>query len=140
MWPGRARPCGPKPVYRGVMTVPPGRSFSGCSRASASKSEARRWHFRAAPSASSPSWRSTSGRCSGNCAEWIVEAPTVNGGQSALARYGDVYFDEGIAGTKNHALLHGGDGHLITMVDSSNKKISIPTRETDELIKIQFTG
>ena len=76
----------------------------------------------------------------GNCAEWIVEAPTVNGGQSALARYGDVYFDECIAGTKNHALLLGGDGDLITMVDSSNKKISIPTRETDELIKIQFTG
>jgi hypothetical protein len=76
----------------------------------------------------------------GNCAEWIVEAPTVNGGQSALARFGDVYFDECIAGTKNHALLHGGDGDLITMVDSSNKKISIPTRETDELIKVQFTG
>ena len=76
----------------------------------------------------------------GNCAEWIVEAPTVNGGQSALARYGDVYFDECIAGTKNHALLYGGDGDLITMVDSSNKKISIPTRETDELIKIQYTG
>ena len=76
----------------------------------------------------------------GNCAEWIVEAPTVNGGQSALARYGDVYFDECIAGTKNHALLHGGDGDLITMVDSSNHKISIPTRETDDLIKVQFTG
>jgi hypothetical protein len=74
----------------------------------------------------------------GNCAEWIVEAPTVNGGQSALARYGDVYFDECIAGTKNHHLLYGGDGDLITMVDSSNKPISVPTKETDELIKIQF--
>ena len=76
----------------------------------------------------------------GNCAEWIVEAPTVNGGQSALARYGDVYFDECIGGTKNNHLLYGGDGDLITMVDSSNKHISVPTRETDELIKIQFTG
>jgi hypothetical protein len=36
--------------------------------------------------------------------------------------------------------VYGGDGDLITMVDSSNKKISIPTRETDELIKVQFTG
>ena len=62
----------------------------------------------------------------------------MNGGQSALARYGDVYFDECIAGTKNHDLLYGGDGDLITMVDSSNKQISVPTRETDELIKIQF--
>ena len=76
----------------------------------------------------------------GNCAEWIVEAPTVNGGQSALARYGDVYFDECIAGTKkNHSAVRrrrrpDHDGH------PSNKKISIPTRETDELIKIQFTG
>jgi hypothetical protein len=74
----------------------------------------------------------------GNCAEWIVEAPTVNGGQSALARYGDVYFDECIAGTKHDHLLYGGDGDLITMVDSSNHPISVPTRETDELIKIQF--
>jgi hypothetical protein len=74
----------------------------------------------------------------GNCAEWIVEAPTVNGGQSALARYGDVYFDECIAGTKRDHLLYGGDGDLITMVDSSNHPISVPTRETDELIKIQF--
>jgi hypothetical protein len=74
----------------------------------------------------------------GNCAEWIVEAPTVNGGQSALARYGDVYFDECIAGTKNDHLLYGGDGDLITMVDSSNHPISVPTRETNELIKIQF--
>ena len=74
----------------------------------------------------------------GNCAEWIVEAPTVNGGQSALARYGDVYFDECIAGTKNDHLLYAGDGDLITMVDSSNHPISVPTRETNELIKIQF--
>ncbi|HEY2311472.1 MAG TPA: G1 family glutamic endopeptidase [Gaiellaceae bacterium] len=77
-------------------------------------------------------------RLTGNCAEWIVEAPTVNGGQSALARYGDVYFDECIAGTKNDHLLYGGDGDLITMVDSSNHPISVPTKETDELIKIQF--
>jgi Peptidase A4 family len=76
----------------------------------------------------------------GNCAEWIVEAPTVNGAQSALARYGDVYFDECIAGTRNDHLLYGGDGDLITMVDSSNKAISVPAKETDELIKIQFTG
>ena len=61
-------------------------------------------------------------------------------GDKAVTCVGDVYFDECIAGTKNHALLFGGDGDLITMVDSSNKKISIPTRETDELIKIQFTG
>ena len=57
----------------------------------------------------------------------------MNGGQSALARYGDVYFDECIAGTKNDHLLQGGDGDLITMVDSSNHPISEPTRETDEL-------
>jgi len=28
----------------------------------------------------------------GNCAEWIVEAPTVGGSQSAIADYGEVFF------------------------------------------------
>jgi hypothetical protein len=76
----------------------------------------------------------------GNCAEWILEAPTVNGDQSALAKYGDVYFDSCIAGTKNHALLYGGKGDAITMVNASNNPISVPTLETDELVKVRFTG
>jgi hypothetical protein len=74
----------------------------------------------------------------GNCAEWIVETPTVNGQLGHLARYGDVYFDNCIAGTGNHALLYGGDGDLITMVDGNNHPISVPTRENDELIKVTF--
>jgi Peptidase A4 family len=76
----------------------------------------------------------------GNCAEWVVEAPTVNGGQSALARYGDVYFDSCIAGTKKQALLFGGRGDPITMVNASNKKISTPVLETDQIVKVQYTG
>lgn len=76
----------------------------------------------------------------GNCAEWIVEAPTVGGSQAALVKYGDVYFDECVAGTKKGALLHAGTGTPISMVDSSNKTISTPTFENHELIKLQYTG
>jgi hypothetical protein len=74
----------------------------------------------------------------GNCAEWIVEAPTVGGGQSRLARYGDVYFDEGVAATKNGTLLHPGTGTPITMVDGSNNQISVPKFENDEVIRVAY--
>jgi hypothetical protein len=76
----------------------------------------------------------------GNCAEWIVEAPTVNGGQSALAKYGDVYFDSCIAGTSKRNLLYAGKGDAITMVNGAGKSISVPTFETNELIKLTYTG
>jgi Peptidase A4 family len=76
----------------------------------------------------------------GNCAEWIVEIPTVNGSPGHLARYGDVYFDNCIAGTKAHDLLYAGSGDLITMVDGSNHAISTPQAETQELIKVQYTA
>jgi hypothetical protein len=74
----------------------------------------------------------------GNSAEWIVEAPTVNGGQSALARYGDVYFDECIAGTSQHALLFGGQGNQVFMVDGGGTTISTPTFETDRVVRLQY--
>jgi hypothetical protein len=76
----------------------------------------------------------------GNCAEWIVEAPTVNGNLAALARYGDVYFDLSIAGTEHNDLLYAGTGHDMIMVDQNNRHISTPTFETNELIKVQYTG
>lgn len=74
----------------------------------------------------------------GNCAEWIVEAPTVGGGQSALAEYGMVYFDQGIAGTKNAALLGPGKGTPITMVNAAGKAISTMEVESDELIECAY--
>lgn len=57
-----------------------------------------------------------------------------------LARYGDVYLDNCIAGTRNHDLLYAGSGDLITMTDSGNHAISTPQVETQELIKVQYTA
>jgi len=76
----------------------------------------------------------------GNTAEWIVEAPQSNGQILKLARYGDVYFDECIAGTSDNALVFAGDGQLWTMFDVNGQAISIPQAETERLIKVQYTA
>jgi hypothetical protein len=75
----------------------------------------------------------------GNCAEWIVEAPTVGGQQATPPDYGVVYFDEGIAGTKKGALLNAFNALPIDMVSGSNT-LSIATLEKYELIKCTYNG
>ena len=74
----------------------------------------------------------------GNCAEWIVEAPTVNGGQSALADYGATFFDESYAYTVGRVQVNAGSGDTINMVNSSNAVISEALVETPQLIKVSF--
>jgi hypothetical protein len=76
----------------------------------------------------------------GNVAEWIVEAPAVNGIIAPLAAYGAVYFDMCFAGTRNGAFLNGGKGTPITMTNSSGKGISTPEIESDEMIEVLYTG
>jgi len=76
----------------------------------------------------------------GNSAEWIVEAPTVGGGQSALAGYGMVYFDSCFASTKSGIVLSGGKGTAITMIDGSGKSISQLEVESDEVIELDYIG
>jgi hypothetical protein len=51
----------------------------------------------------------------GNSAEWIVEAPTVGGSQSALADYGEVFFSVAEAVTKTSTTVNGGTGDNINM-------------------------
>lgn len=75
----------------------------------------------------------------GNCAEWIVEAPTVNGGQSTVPDYGVVYFDEAIAGTKKGALLNAFNAVPIDLVAGSTT-LSIATLEKYELLKCSYNG
>jgi hypothetical protein len=75
----------------------------------------------------------------GNCAEWIVEAPTVGGQQSTPPDYGVVYFDEAIAGTKKGALLNAFNAVPIDMVSGSNT-LSIATLEKYELLKCTYNG
>lgn len=74
----------------------------------------------------------------GNCAEWIVEAPTVNGGQSALANYGATFFDECYAFTQNSVKADAGTGTPINMVNGSNQVISQTAIEGAEIFKDSF--
>ncbi len=55
---------------------------------------------------------------SGNCAEWIVEAPTVGGQQSSMADFGEVFFSVCDAGTSN-TTVDGGTGDNINFINSS---------------------
>ncbi len=48
-------------------------------------------------------------RLVGDCAEWVLESPS-DGSLGELPKYGEVYFDWCIAGTRDHRLLLGGDG------------------------------
>jgi len=71
----------------------------------------------------------------GNCAEWIVERPTINNHLSYLPRYGDVYFDEGLAGTEGGVLFEAGQGLPLTM-DEDGRNASEPIFETNELVRL----
>jgi hypothetical protein len=74
----------------------------------------------------------------GNCAEWIVEAPTIGGRQAALADYAEVFFDESTAGTRGGVTLDAGSGTTVTMVDASGNTVSTPTLENATLVKVAF--
>ncbi len=51
----------------------------------------------------------------GNSAEWIVEAPTVNGSQTQLPDYGEVFFNNCEAYTSTGLTVKGGTGHTINL-------------------------
>ena len=51
----------------------------------------------------------------GNSAEWIVEAPTVGGSQSAIADYGEVFFSVCEAFTNTGTTVNGGTGNNINL-------------------------
>jgi len=72
----------------------------------------------------------------GNCAEWVVENPP--SASMSLGRFGNVYFDECVAGTENGQLLLAGEGRMLPMYDSSGHDIAIPTAETDLLVRIRY--
>ena len=55
-------------------------------------------------------------KLAGNSAEWIVEAPTVGGSQSAIADYGEVFFSVCEAVTVKGVTINGGTGDNINMV------------------------
>lgn len=80
----------------------------------------------------------------GNCAEWIVEAPTVGGSQSAMADYGEVFFSvcEAVAGDANGhtTTVNGGSGDNINMNNGSGAEVSAGNLITPTVIQCQYVG
>ncbi len=76
----------------------------------------------------------------GNCAEWIVEAPTVGGSQSAIADYGEVFFSVCEAfTTPANGTVNGGTGNNINMT-SGGSVVSSGTIITPTVVQCQFSG
>jgi hypothetical protein len=76
----------------------------------------------------------------GNTVEWILEVPTINDHFAMLPEYGEVYFDQCIASSRNHKLLLGGQARLISMHDVNGQTISTPNAVTAQLITTRYTA
>lgn len=77
----------------------------------------------------------------GDCAEWIVERPDLNGNITWLADFDAIYFDNGVAGYNvgsARTYVLSGSGTFVTMIstDGTGRALSVPIRETDELMKV----
>jgi len=75
----------------------------------------------------------------GNCAEWIVEAPTVNGSQSALADYGEVFFSVCDGYLTNGTTVGGGTGDNINMTAGGNT-VSDGVLVTSTVVECEYVG
>jgi hypothetical protein len=75
----------------------------------------------------------------GNCAEWIVEAPTVGGSQSALADYGEVFFSVCQAALTNNSTVDVGSGDTINMT-AGGSTVSTGTIITPTILQCQYVG
>jgi len=76
-------------------------------------------------------------RLTGNVAEWIVERPTVGGSVASLTDYAACYFDECIAGGSGRIDNLAG-ASLITMTGSGGAALSEPTKENDNVVKVNW--
>ena len=75
----------------------------------------------------------------GNSAEWVVEAPTVGGSQSAIADYGEVFFSVCEAFTNTGTTVNGGTGNNINMT-AGGKVVSHGNLITPTIVQCLFTG
>ncbi len=75
----------------------------------------------------------------GNSAEWIVEAPTVNGAQSAMADYGEVFFSVCEAVTLKGVTISGGTGDNINMT-AGGQAVSDGVLITPAVVQCQYVG
>ena len=75
----------------------------------------------------------------GNCAEWIVEAPTVGGTQSTIPDYGQVFFNVASATSMTGAAVNGGTGNTISLV-SDGKTLATGSIVTPTVILSSYSG
>ncbi len=79
----------------------------------------------------------------GNSAEWIVEAPTVGGQQSAVADYGEVFFSvcEAVAATASgsETTVGGGSGGNINLI-AGGTVVSEGVLVTPAVIQCEYVG
>jgi hypothetical protein len=75
----------------------------------------------------------------GNSAEWIVEAPTVGGAQSAIADYGEVFFSVCTAATQGGTIVNGGTGNNINLT-AGGSVVSGGTLVTPTIVQCSYTG
>ncbi len=68
----------------------------------------------------------------GNCAEWVMERPLINGQTANLPRYGHVTFTNCLACT-NDKTYDGSTATPTSMVNSSNQDLSDGTNNADWL-------
>jgi hypothetical protein len=74
----------------------------------------------------------------GNCAEWIVESPTVGGTQTTVGPYGIVYFDDAFASTSNRASLDGGNANKLYDMVQSGVVLSSPKELGTGALKVNY--
>lgn len=75
----------------------------------------------------------------GNCAEWIVEAPTVGGSQSSIADYGEVFFSICEGFTNKGTTINGGTGNTINMTAGGNT-VSSGAQITSTILQCIYQG
>ncbi len=75
----------------------------------------------------------------GNCAEWIVEAPTVNGSQSAIADYGETFFSVCESVTNSGTTIVGGSGDNINLVNGTTV-LSEGVLVTPTIVQCLYSG
>jgi len=81
----------------------------------------------------------TGTKLAGNCAEWIAEAPTVGGSQSAVADFGQVFFTVCEAVTASGTTVNGGTGDNINMT-SGTKVVSDGVLVTPTIVECLYVG
>ena len=75
----------------------------------------------------------------GNSEEWIVEAPTVGGAQSAIADYGEVFFTVCEAVTNKGVTLNGGSGNNINL-SANGSVVSDGNLITPNVVQCLYAG